>query len=121
MVVLLTVAPTVVHANGELSFAVTLKNQGTTAVVVDATAFPFPSVVLEVRDAKGAPVPRSPPPVPPKQRDVRTVAAGDALQFTYNGGSLFGFDLDPGTYTVRFHATNAGVDLASPWTSFEVE
>lgn len=120
MMVALVVAPSVVHGIGELSFAVTLKNEGTTPIVVDATAFPFPSVVLEVRDAQGAPVPKAPPPVPPKDRALRTVAAGEALTYTYAGGGLFGFDLDPGTYTVRFHVTTDGRELASPWVGFEV-
>lgn len=111
-----------IAAARDLRVAVTLRPGGDAPAEVDTLFFTFPSVVLEVRDAAGKPVPKAPPPVPPKNdgQGVRAVTAAEPLRYEYQGSQLFGVSLAPGAYEVRFRGWPDG-ELTSPWARFDVE
>lgn len=102
----------------KLKATVTITNAGSAPSTVNLLLAPYPSVALEVRDASGQPVPKSPPPVPPidSGQGQKTLAPGESVSFDYAGSQLFGMRLAAGAYELRFRVG----DLASDWARFEV-
>jgi hypothetical protein len=100
-------------------------------VQLNTLDLPYPSLSLWVEDVAGARVPLGPPPVPKGDDGVTArerLAPGQ--RFTFRLGNPFGFDLDPGTYRVRFYhelsrrdrapASDWARTLQSDWVAFEV-
>lgn len=114
----------------EVRFTVTLTNASGGPVALNQLFFALPSVSLQVRTRAGDPVPKGPPPVPPLDdgRAIRTYAPGESARFEYLGGTLFGSDVRPGDYEVRFHGWSPAFTgftgytgaIDSPWVPFRV-
>lgn len=113
--------PTIANA-ADLRLRVEVHNAGAAAAWVDTTLFPYPSLVLELTDAAGAPVPKLPPPVPPEDPTSgrRAFAAGESLRLEYAGASWLGLPLAPGGYRVRFRASQPEGELVTDWGTFSV-
>jgi hypothetical protein len=111
----LRVSPARVVEVDDLSIVASVHNAGTDAREVDTLTLPYPSLVLQVRNAAGARVALGPPPVPPSDRAPRReLGPGQALTFEY--GNPFGSPPPPGRYEVRLVAPS----LESPWVPFEI-
>jgi hypothetical protein len=115
----------------EFEAQVTITNRTTDTVQLNTLDLPYPSLSLWVEDVAGARVPLGPPPVPKVDDGVTArerLAPGQ--RFTFRLGNPFGFDLDPGTYRVRFYhelsrrdrapASDWARTLQSDWVAFEV-
>lgn len=114
--------PTVAKV-ADLRLAVEVTNPAASPVEIDATFFPLTSVVLEVVDAGGKPVPKLPPPVPPADPTAgrRPLDAGESIRLEYRGGELIGLPLAPGAYRVRFRVPQPSGALESEWGTFTVQ
>jgi hypothetical protein len=117
-----------IPAASALRVVVTVTNRGSEPIPVNLLLTPYTSVVLEVKEAAGKPVPKSPPPVPPKDdgKSMRTFAPGESATFEYAGSALFGMSLAPGSYQIRFRTPTGPApgtwsgELASDWATFTV-
>jgi hypothetical protein len=129
MKVELRVSPARVADVQELTITAHVRNTGTTPVRLNTLVLPFPSLMLQVRDAAGNRVPLGPPPVPTTDDGSagrQDLAPGKELAFDY--GNPFGMSPDPGRYEIRFfhEARGAGPGgdwhgvLESAWVPFEV-
>jgi hypothetical protein len=129
MKVELTVSPRRLADVQELTVTAHVRNTGTAPVRVNTLLLPYPSLMLQVRDAAGTRVPLGPPPVPPIDDGSvgrQDLAPGKELAFEY--GNPFGAAPDPGRYEIRlFHEARSprpGTDwqgtLESAWVPFEV-
>lgn len=113
--------PTVTQA-AELRVRVGITNAGPAEVVLDTLLFPYPSLLLELTDAAGKPVPKLPPPVPPEDPTAgrRPFAAGESVRLEYAGSEWLGLPLAPGGYRIRFRVPQPGGELVSAWGTFTV-
>lgn len=115
----------------EFEAQVTITNDTTDTVQLNMLDLPYPSLSLWVEDAAGARVPLGPPPVPRADDGVTArerLAPGKSVVLRL--GNPFGFDLDPGTYRVRFYHEVSRRDrapasdwvgtLQSSWVALEV-
>jgi len=129
MKVELSVSPGRVADVQELAITAHVHNAGTAPVRLNTLLLPYPSLMLQVRDAAGKRVPLGPPPVPPIDDGSlgrQDLAPGKELTFEY--GNPFGASPDPGRYEIRFfheaRSTHPGKDwqgtLESAWIPFEV-
>lgn len=129
MKVELRVSPGRVADVHELTTTVHVRNTGTAPVRLNTLLLPFPSLMLQVRDAAGKRVPLGPPPVPPIDDGSvgrQDLAPGKEIAFDY--GNPFGTSPDPGRYEIRFfheaRSARPGSDwqgtLESAWVPFEV-
>jgi hypothetical protein len=125
------VVPPSVPAVSELVVDVSIVNRGPKVVRLSTLLLDLPSVVLQVRRADGAPVPKSPPPVPPLDDGVsgrQVLAPGEALTLRFRGPDLLAIDPGPGEYELRYAidlvAAPGSADwagsLASPWVPFAI-
>jgi len=129
MKVELSVSPERIADVQELTITAHVHNAGTAPVQLNTLLLPYPSLMLQVRDAAGKRVPLGPPPVPPiddGNLGRQDLAPGKELTFEY--GNPFGASPDPGRYEIRFfheaRSTHPGKDwqgtLESAWIPFEV-
>ena len=112
----------------ELAITVHIRNDGTAPVRLNTLLLPYPSLVLQVRDATAQRVPLGPPPVPPAddgQAGREELAPGKELTFDYH--NPFGSTPPAGRYEVRFvHVARAQASgdwqgtLESAWEPFEL-
>lgn len=128
MKVELKLSPACVADVNELTVTAHVRNTGTTSVRLNTLLLPYPSLMLQVRDATGKRVPLGPPPVPPGDDGSgrHELAPGQELTFEY--GNPFGAAPAPGEYEMRFfhevRSTRETGDwrgtLESGWLPFEV-
>jgi len=129
MKVELSVSPGRVADVQELTITAHVRNTGTAPVRLNTLLLPFPSLMLQVRDAAGKRVPLGPPPVPPIDDGSvgrQDLAPGKEIAFDY--GNPFGASPDPGRYEIRFfheaRSARPGSDwqgtIESAWVPFEV-
>jgi hypothetical protein len=129
--VTLTLGRPRIAASSDFEAQVAITNGTAGAVQLNTLDLPYPSLSLQVEDAAGKRVPLGPPPVP---RVDDGVSARERLapgqRFAFRLGTPFGFDLDPGSYRVRFYHEVSRRDraptsdwvgtLQSSWVTFEV-
>ena len=112
----LQVSPARVVEVEDLSIVARVHNAGPNAREVDTLTLPYPSLVLQVRNAAGARVALGPPPVPPSDDRATRRELGPGQELTFEYGNPFGSPPPPGRYEVRLVAPS----LESPWVPFEI-
>lgn len=94
------VTPPGVGAPEEASARCQLVNDGDEPVVVNLAPLSSPSLALAITDGQGEPVLLPPPPVPPAEPAVATLAPGAAHSVEFRG--FLPSWTPPGRYQVRF-------------------
>lgn len=112
----LRVSPARVVEVEDLSIVARVHNAGPNARGLDTLTLPYPSLVLQVRNAAGARVALGPPPVPPSGDRAMRRELGPGQELTFEYGNPFGSPPPPGHYEVRLVAPS----LESPWVPFEI-
>ena len=125
----LSVTPSVAQS-ADLRVTVTLTNESTRSIRLNAQYFATPSLALKFVDANGAAVPTGPPPVPYDDDGKRgrvDLSPGKPIRHVFEGNLIFGNPLDPGRYSVSFRYINDPVypgewvgTIETPRAPFEV-
>jgi hypothetical protein len=100
-----------------------LANEGDEAIVVNRAPMSSPSLALEIVDEHGQLVHQPPPPVPPTDIPLASLAPGERISVEYRG--FVPAWVPPGRYRVRFrYVPGSGGrwhegDQSSDWVDFE--
>jgi len=98
-----------VQRTSDLRVTISLTNESSQAIRLNAMDLNAPSLTLKFIDSFGKPVPTGPPPVP-MEDDGRigriNLLPGKPLTHTYEGNLIFGSNLNPGVYSVYFIYSN---------------
>ena len=87
-------------AGAQATITFTLQNVGKAPEKLNLFVLAIPSLTLDVRDAQGQRLSPMPPPVPPREMAMATLAPGAKRTFTLSLDA-FSPPLSPGHYTVR--------------------
>jgi hypothetical protein len=106
-----------VRSLDDLVLTATITNDTGAPVRLDTRYLEIPTLVFDVRDAAGNPVPRMPPPVPWEDDGTgRTeLKPADSVTFTYRGSSIIAVAIDPGDYRFTFQFEAANIPPAQDW------
>ena len=107
-----------IRTAADLRATVILTNTGPETVRLNTLFLEFPSIVLQVRDHANRRVPTGPPPVPPLDDGSsgrEELPPGGQVSFDYRGGGLFGTQVSPGSYSIRFYFESVPGDPQREW------
>ena len=98
-----------VQQTADLRVTLTLTNESSQTIRLNAMYLTAPSLVLKFVDAGGAPVPTGPPPVPQEDDGKKgriDLLPGKPVTHTFEGKLIFGSKLPLGRYSVWFRYIN---------------
>ena len=120
----------VIPAAEKLAVVVTMTNEATGNLRLNALFLDRPKVLLQVRTIEGVPINPGPPGMPPLDNGEagrKMLKPQESITFRYTGPQYFGTELPPGRYQIRFRYENTLPQkgdwtgtIETEWLDFEV-